>query len=283
MVRIISFCPWWLLLIAFVFLSGNLGTYAIALIIALIHELGHMIIALACGYGVGGIKIQPFGVGLMLKDSSVSCKHEILIAIAGPVVNVLLIIAGVFFLKAKNDFSSVFFVTNIYMLCINLLPVLPLDGGRVLSATLRMEFDETQSGKIVRVVSVVCVAIIMALGVVCFFRSESNISLFIVALFLLDNIRQNSDKSHNITNVFFSKQTCVSAKTFCVEEDMIVRDLLKALPFENVEVIIVTDSYGKVINTFTNKYILNLLTDGYGNLKLSDACMIDASFVLEEV
>lgn len=270
-------------MLVFVFVSGNLSTYAVALTIALLHESGHMVAALICGYGVKGIKIQPFGVGLVLKDSNIDDWHEILIACAGPAVNIILIIAGICFLKLNYSFSRMFYVTNVYMLCINLLPVLPLDGGRVLSATLRMEFDEAKANRIIRGVSVVCTAVVLLFGIVYFIKSETNISLFIAALFLLDNIQSHNDKSHNITSVYYSEQICVNAKTFCVEESMCVREVLKVLPFENAEVILVTDSDGKITSAVTNKYILKLLTNGYSDFKLADVCKLNILSASEEI
>ena len=74
--------------------------------------------------------------------------HELVVAAAGPCVNLIITvfcIALYVFLKIDaGNYASV----NMYMLIINLLPVVPLDGGRILNAYLMLELKNKKADKI---------------------------------------------------------------------------------------------------------------------------------------
>jgi Zn-dependent protease/CBS domain-containing protein len=108
----------------------------------LLHELGHAVQARREGMEVADITLWLFGGVARFKGDFPSAGAEFRIAIAGPLVTVLS--AGVFvgFAVAVDSGSAVDGVAawlgyiNLVILAFNLLPALPLDGGRVLRAAL---------------------------------------------------------------------------------------------------------------------------------------------------
>lgn len=121
---------WWIL---------GLLTYALLTFsIVFLHELAHVLTAKHYGLAVKNIELFPFGgvarlEGLMEIDS----KVDITIALAGPLSNLLLLLVA-FLLRVegiwKGDFSLFFIQGNLLLALFNLLPALPLDGGRVFRA-----------------------------------------------------------------------------------------------------------------------------------------------------
>lgn len=121
-----------------------------------LHELGHSLVAQRFGVGVREIVLLPIGGVARLLSEPKKPMHELLIAIAGPLVNV--VIAGVLFvalqmspltlLDAKAMEAYAFgpptvrglFVMllqgNLVLAVFNMVPALPMDGGRVLRAIL---------------------------------------------------------------------------------------------------------------------------------------------------
>jgi Zn-dependent protease/predicted transcriptional regulator len=106
------------------------------------HELGHAIQARRDGMEIDGITLWVFGGVARFRGEFPSAGAELRIALAGPVVSLVL---GVVFLGAALlvDLPSgvdgvVFWLgqINLTLLVFNLLPALPLDGGRVLRALL---------------------------------------------------------------------------------------------------------------------------------------------------
>jgi len=111
----------------------------------LLHELGHAIVARARGMSIRGITLFLFGGVAELGDEPPSAATEFLMAIAGPVVSVIL--AGGFWLLAVVGYNGgwphplvivlgYLGMINGLVLAFNLIPAFPLDGGRVLRSIL---------------------------------------------------------------------------------------------------------------------------------------------------
>jgi Zn-dependent protease len=126
------------------------GTYvamgvvaALALFVSLaLHELGHALVARREGMAIQGITLWLLGGVARFGGRFPSARAELRIAIAGPIVSVtigglLLALALVLPLGGAVD-GVVFWLgyVNLVLAVFNLLPALPLDGGRVLRATL---------------------------------------------------------------------------------------------------------------------------------------------------
>ena len=126
------------------------GTYiAIALLASglffvslLLHELGHALQARRDGVEIEGITLWLFGGVAKFKGQFPNAWAEFRIAIAGPLVSLALgvffvLIAGVTGMPEWLDAVSAWLgYTNLTLLVFNLLPALPLDGGRVLRSLL---------------------------------------------------------------------------------------------------------------------------------------------------
>lgn len=98
----------------------------------LLHELGHAWAAQIKGIRTHSVVLHPFG-GYAALDQQPSGNDEILIAAAGPAVN--LVLAGLgFLLVAVHPIFWSLFAINLALGLFNLLPALPLDGGRILRA-----------------------------------------------------------------------------------------------------------------------------------------------------
>ena len=114
-----------------------------------LHELGHAVAAVRYGVPMSEITLYPFGGVARMAGRPPQGSVEVVIALAGPVVN--LAIAGVLFVVstgavvAPGDafglrLLAMVFWANLILACFNLLPAFPLDGGRILRGllTIRM-------------------------------------------------------------------------------------------------------------------------------------------------
>ncbi len=108
----------------------------------LLHELGHAIQARREGMEIEGITLWLFGGVARFKDEFPSAGAEFRIAIAGPLVTLALgsVCVAVAALshpgEAIDGVAAWLGYINLLLLAFNLLPALPLDGGRVLRAAL---------------------------------------------------------------------------------------------------------------------------------------------------
>ena len=126
---------------------SNGQSYAVALgfavllgISVLAHELGHCVVSIALGMKVRRVVIFLLGGVSEIENEPERPAHEYLVAVAGPLVSLLLAAAGAAAYPAL-DADTVgrwlvvqLMLSNLLVMAFNLLPGLPLDGGRVLRA-----------------------------------------------------------------------------------------------------------------------------------------------------
>jgi len=115
-----------------------LGAFRPFLIAAAAHELGHIAAILLCGGRIDGIRL---GLGdASIRTGFLTYRAELVCALAGPAVNLLC------FAAFRTRFSA-FAAMSLLLGAFNLLPMRPLDGGRLLRAALQCAGrDETALG-----------------------------------------------------------------------------------------------------------------------------------------
>ena len=134
-----------LLGLVFVWFGGLTGVLVVSLAFGsvLLHELGHAIVARMLGVHVSGIELGFLGGAAKMVDMPKRPNHEIAIAFAGPAVSLVLagIGLGLGALLQSPLVSTVGWI-NLVLAAFNLIPALPMDGGRILRAALakRMSF-----------------------------------------------------------------------------------------------------------------------------------------------
>lgn len=141
-----------LLLIAWILLQSSSSLHNISLNIlftaavffcVLLHELGHVMTAQLYGIKTRDITLYPFG-GIATVLSDPTPKQELLIALAGPAVNIVIAciiypfsgLSHPFHFQGSDSILSSLYVANVTLAAFNLVPALPMDGGRVLRSVL---------------------------------------------------------------------------------------------------------------------------------------------------
>ncbi|TQK73604.1 stage IV sporulation protein FB [Brevibacillus sp. AG162] len=109
-------------------------------VIVLIHELGHVAMARELGWTVKEVQLLPFGGVATMEDSyATDPMDEIVVALAGPFLNMVMMAASYLFWFMgiwTEEWARFFLVSNLTIALFNLLPIWPLDGGRILLAVL---------------------------------------------------------------------------------------------------------------------------------------------------
>lgn len=146
--------------------GGQSAIYGAVYILALfasvlLHELGHVTVARR--YGIKTIDITMFPIGGLARlEKLPAAREELWIALAGPLVNVVIAAAlgiWLFWTNDINRFSEIWRISdanvihriaagNIFLAAFNLLPAFPMDGGRILRALIARRKSEAQATRI---------------------------------------------------------------------------------------------------------------------------------------
>lgn len=136
-------------LFAVCYVMLTLEAFAAAYAVMLLHEGAHALAAAWLGLGISRVELYPFGVALKVK-SRVLCSvtDEVILYLSGPLVN-----AAAALVSALCGFRGSFLANNILLFAVNLLPVLPLDGGQLLYGIMWNYLGEVRAHRLARVVS----------------------------------------------------------------------------------------------------------------------------------
>ena len=152
----------------------------------LLHELGHYLTIRLVGGDVRLIRLTAIGAEMVLARP-LSYGREGVAALAGPLTNLLL--AGLF---CRWQWGQLFAGLNLVLGCFNLLPVVRLDGGRILSCLLSLLAGPEAAGWVQRRLDGLCTAALAA-GGLWLAGAGRNITLLMVALWLLVNFLSGYD------------------------------------------------------------------------------------------
>ena len=111
-------------------LNGHIAHYFLVLVSLLWHEAGHLLLARLKGVKVGRVTMLPFGANIEFsKGQAPDFTTLIWIAAGGPLFTLLALMATPL---VPVLFRQEFFFIQLALLLVNLLPIYPLDGGRIL-------------------------------------------------------------------------------------------------------------------------------------------------------
>lgn len=158
-----------------------------------LHELGHALMARRFGIATREIVLLPIGGVARLERMPDQPVQEILVAVAGPAVNVVLatIFGALLFAghvrpetileRAAGSGTLEFMLfANLFMIAFNLIPAFPMDGGRVLRGTLATFLPYMKATRIASLVGQGFALLFAVLGVFVF----QNVVLVLIAMFV---------------------------------------------------------------------------------------------------
>ena len=117
---------------AYMFAIGKIEMFAYYYLFVLMHELSHILVALILKVDVKEIELLPIGINAKY-ENKISLIRELIISLAGPIASII------FSIIFENE---TFVFMNICIAIFNLIPIYPLDGGRIVQSTLKMIFGE---------------------------------------------------------------------------------------------------------------------------------------------
>src|SRR6202011_4558669 len=168
--------------------AGRVLFILLLFVCVVLHEFGHAFAAKAYGINTPDITLLPIGGVARLERIPEEPKQELVIAIAGPLVNVLIALCLFAFVGLRgsmgqeviegSDLLAQLLVVNVWLVLFNLLPAFPMDGGRVLRALLATRMSYARATQIAANIGQGCAFVFGFIGLF------SNPFLLFIALFV---------------------------------------------------------------------------------------------------
>lgn len=173
-----------MVLVTVMLATDKTGFMLPALFAVLVHEMGHLFAMWVSDCEPKKVKLIPASIQI---TSAVTRRYktDILVAVCGPAVNIILFFTFYFnYLAFKNETTLYYGLLNLVIGAFNLLPFTGLDGGTILFSILCRKKDIDRASLIMRVITIVSAAVLIALAVILTVKHKLNISLYIIGIYL---------------------------------------------------------------------------------------------------
>lgn len=167
-----------------------------AVLNAVLHELGHILLLRYYGCTVKSIKLSLFDINIKKSESALSLGQEVAVSLSGSIANIICFALFLFFyilfgVKLVLTLS----LSALCLACFNLLPVESLDGGCALMLLMLKKLDHKTASLILTIISCLVLLPMAVCGIVLLLKSKYNFTLLFTSCYLIGIIllRQKRD------------------------------------------------------------------------------------------
>ena len=170
------------------YLTKQIEIYSSIMIFCIIHEMAHLIVGIIIGMIPDKIELMPFGLSISFKlnieeyntkvmNGNVREIKKVLVAVAGPTISIILSL--IFFKYSKETWAY----ANLLIALFNLIPICPLDGGRILEGIIHIFYGgkiANETSKNISNTTIIIITMISSIGIYYF----KNIAILLIVAYL---------------------------------------------------------------------------------------------------
>lgn len=216
--RIIGKIQFILFILIFYF-TNQVELYAFFIAFAIIHEISHMIVAILVGKKIERVELLPLGINVSFKilvedynkriiKGSISNLKNLLVAVAGPFINfaIAIILYNLNILNNNITINSqinleIIVYINLLIGFFNLIPIFPLDGGRIMKEILCILFGKRIALEKTNVISNISIIILTILSSAIIYIVK-NIAMFFIIIYLWILVVRENKKYDTLRKVY---------------------------------------------------------------------------------
>lgn len=231
------------------YITRSLGFAASVYAVMLLHEAAHALAASCLGIGISRFVLYPFGVNLKIKTRLLaSVADEMILYLSGPLVNAVAALVC-----AVSGHKNMFYYNNLLLFIINIMPILPLDGGQAARRIISARIGEE---KATRLLSFFGFAVGVGLIIIMVMYSALNINSITFAAFLTASVFTCKEK---YSRDFVRELVCTSGRREASRCDVFIADagsdrikiLKKVVPSKGA-VVFFTNENSQIVKTATD-------------------------------
>ncbi len=251
---VVAFISWY---------TGSFASFLITYVSLIFHEGIHLYFLAKQQIPVQKITIEPFGISI---ETDRQMPKNAVVYLSAPIGNLL--VAGFFILLhfwQKNFIYTQWILANISLGLVNLLPILPLDGGRVLLLKMEQKYGKEQAKKRMAFVSLGLLIPMLCLMMFLIEKTNGSFGLLLVLIFICYTLLSGNRlltykklKNQAFRNENGAFQTVQAVEHLGVRWDYPAKKLLKNFCGEKYYIINIFQD-GKLLKTVTETQIVNKL------------------------
>jgi len=247
-----------------IFLTGQFEMYVIAYFFAFLHEIAHIVVAKHFNLEVNEIEFLPIGFNARICGTwKLTVERELVLFLCGPAINLLF---SAFFLAVSSVVSTTnskvlieIITVNIFLACFNMIPMVPLDGGRILMIILSRGIGIIKCAYFCIYISKLLNVILLIFGVMLFLATGNYIVIIIICYTLGVALHQGTyiitDTFLYILNKknFINKNRIAHIKPLAVRDTTCLIRLLREIDRNHIITALIFNRDNKIMGT-VNEY-----------------------------
>ncbi|NBJ16793.1 MAG: peptidase M50 [Dehalobacter sp. 4CP] len=267
--------PTFIILLILCMLAGQVVRALLVFGLVIVHEACHILAARGYGIRCRSIELYPYGGTAVLDDSfEGKKKEETIIAFAGPAVNIVLF----FFIQILREngilngaWALEFAKTNFWLAAFNLLPVLPLDGGRMVRGLLAGSFGFVPTTRLLAAAGKCLGGVFIFAG---FLMQGMGFYIYEPVLFIVLGIFFwiGSGKELDNARIVFLKQLCrkkerllaqglMPGRSLAVSRDTALKQIIDKFSADHFSLVSVMGKDGKIEGTLSETEVIQGMMD----------------------
>ncbi|AGB41886.1 Zn-dependent protease [Halobacteroides halobius DSM 5150] len=268
------------LLVLFLFsITGLFVKACFSFIVVFLHELAHAVIAYKKGVEVNEIELLPFGGVAKFRDLiQLAPKTEFQVSLAGPIFNFILAALTLLLIRYQMIASKqgLFFIKlNLIIGIFNLLPIFPLDGGRILRSKLTAKLGFKRATYQVLKWSKAIAFLIGILAMIGVYYGYTNITLLIICFFVYFTALKEGKYTPYVLMQYIAKKKgqVLNRQVVRVEElityaDTPIKEVIDCLVPNQFHTVLVVDNEFNKLGLVTEDRLIDALINDDLNLPI---------------